>query len=209
LPIILTFNLNLTVMKSKSLRSLMFFGLIALFLAPAMQSCKSKKETVAAPAGEERIEMYCSGPQYFSNDEYFRANDVAESNNQSMAKRKAMSNARLRLAGDIETTMKAVIDNYFSSYATNAAIEDVERYEGMSREVVNQRLNGIRTICEEYTRTADGNYKCYVAIELAGDEIANGMSNRIRDDEKLRIDFQYENFKKTFESEMEEFKEGR
>ncbi|MBE0637827.1 MAG: hypothetical protein IH598_04855 [Bacteroidales bacterium] len=171
-----------------------------------MQGCKSSKESTSAPKGEEKIEMYCSGPEYFSDAEYFRANDVAESTNQSMAKKKAMSNARLALAGSIETTVKAVIDNYFSSYTSGQAIEDRERYEGLSREVIDQQLNGIRTICEEYTKTAEGNYKCYVAIELAGAEIANGMSKRISDDEKLKIDFQYENFKKTFEKEMEEFK---
>jgi hypothetical protein len=196
-------------MKKVHLPSFVVLALVAFLMMPAMQSCKSSKKSATVPKGEERIEMYCSGPQYFSNSEFFRANDVAESNSQSMAKRKAMSNARLALAASIETTVKAVIDNYFSSYTTNAAIEDVERYEGLSREVINQRLNGIRTICEEYTRTADGNYKCYVAIELAGDEIANGMAKRIGDDEKLRIDFQYENFKKTFEKEMDEFKEGR
>lgn len=193
-------------MKRGFFRSVIVFALVALIAMPLMQSCKSSKKSASAPKGEEKIEMYCSGPQYSSDAQYFRANDVAESTNQSMAKKKAMSNARLALAASIETTVKAVIDNYFSSYTSGQAIEDRERYEGLSREVVNQKLNGIRTICEEYTKTAEGNYKCYVAIELAGDEIAKGMSQRISDDEKLKIDFQYENFKKTFEKEMEEFK---
>lgn len=193
-------------MKRGFFRSVIVFALVALFAMPLMQGCKSSKESTSAPKGEEKIETYCSGPQYYSDGEYFRANDVAESTNQSMAKKKAMSNARLALAASIETTVKAVIDNYFSSYTSGQAIEDRERYEGLSREVINQKLNGIRTICEEYTKTAEGNYKCYVAIELAGDEIAKGMSQRISDDEKLKIDFQYENFKKTFEQEMEEFK---
>ena len=74
---------------------------------------------------------------------------------------------------------------------------------------MNQKLNGVRIICEEYTKTTDGNYKCYVAIELAGDEIANGVIKRISDDEKLKLDFQYEKFKETFEKEMEEFKSQR
>jgi len=193
-------------MRRFYLRSFMLLTLLALVASPMMQGCKSKKKAAATPKGEEKIVMFCSGPEFFSNAEYFRANDVGESTNQSMAKKKAMSNARLALAGSIETTVKAVIDNYFNSYTSDRTIEDKERYEGLSREVINQKLNGIRTICEEYTRTSDGNYKCYVAIELAGDEIANGMSKRISDDDKLRIDFQYENFKKTFEKEMEEFK---
>jgi hypothetical protein len=150
--------------------------------------------------------MYCSGPEYFSDNEYFRASNVGESQGQSMAKKKAMSNARLDLAAAIETRVKAVIDNYFSSYTTGDAIQDAERYEGLSREVINQELSGIRTICEQFTKTKDGTYKAYVAIELAGEEILNGMQKRISDDEKLKIDFQYEKFKKEFEKEMDNFK---
>jgi hypothetical protein len=45
--------------------------------------------------------------------------------------------------------------------------------------------------------------------KVAGDEIANGVIKRISDDEKLKLDFQYEKFKETFEKEMEEFKSQR
>ena len=182
------------------------FALMAFVVAPVMQSCKSSKKA-AAPEGETAITMYCSGPEYFSDDEYFRANNSGESTSQSMAKKKAMSNARLDLAAAIETQVKAVIDNYFSSYTSGQDIEDKERYEGLSREVINQELTGIRTICEQFTKTQSGNYKAYVAIELAGDEILNGMKNRISDDEKLKIDFQYEKFKEEFEKEMEDYKD--
>ena len=193
-------------MKTKLFRSIIMLALMAFVVAPLMQGCKSSKKA-AAPEGETAITMYCSGPEYFSDDEYFRANNSGESTSQSMAKKKAMSNARLDLAAAIETQVKAVIDNYFSSYTSGQDIEDKERYEGLSREVINQELNGIRTICEQFTKTQSGNYKCYVAIELAGDEILNGMKNRISDDEKLKIDFQYEKFKEEFEKEMENFKD--
>jgi hypothetical protein len=192
-------------MKTNVYRSFLMMALVAMIAMPALQSCKSSKQA-AKPAGEEAISMYCSGPEYFSDSEYFRANNVGESTNQSMAKKKAMSNARLDLAASIETRVKAVIDNYFSSYTTSDAIEDAERYEGLSREVINQELSGIRTICEQFTKTDNGTYKAYVAVELAGDEILNGMQKRISDDEKLKIDFQYEKFKKEFEKEMENFK---
>ncbi len=192
-------------MKKNVYSSLLMMALVAMIAMPMMQSCKSSKKA-SKPAGEEAISMYCSGPEYFSDSKYFRANNVGESTNQSLAKKKAMSNVRLDLASAIETRVKAVIDNYFSSYTTEAGIEDRERYEGLSREVVNQELTGIRTICEQFTKTKDGTYKAYVAVELAGDEILNGMQKRIADDEKLKIDFQYEKFKKEFEKEMDNFK---
>jgi hypothetical protein len=109
------------------------------------------------------------------------------------------------LAASIQTQVKAVSDNYVQSVAAGGEIEDVERFESLGREVVNQELNGIRTICEQFTKLDNGRYKCYVAIELAGNEILNGMKNRIGDDEKLRIDFQYETYKKEFQKEMDKF----
>lgn len=193
-------------MKGKIFRSAVMLALLAFILTPSMQSCKSSK-SVVKESGEVAIATYCSGPEYFSDNEYFRANNSGESTSQSMAKKKAMSNARLDLAAAIETRVKAVIDNYFSSYTSGPDIDDKERYEGLSREVINQELNGIRTKCEQFTKLANGNYKCYVAIELAGDEILNGMKNRISDDEKLKIDFQYEKFKEEFQKEMDQFKD--
>jgi hypothetical protein len=193
-------------MKTKLYRSFVMLVLLAFVAAPTMQSCKSSKKA-SAEKGEVAITTYCSGPEYYSDDEYFRANNSGESTNQSMAKKKAMSNARLDLAASIETKVKAVIDNYFSSYTSGQDIDDKERYEGLSREVINQELNGIRTKCEQFTKLENGNYKCYVAIELAGDEILNGMKNRISDNEKLKIDFQYEKFKEEFQKEMDQFQD--
>lgn len=186
-------------------KSFFLLMLAAIFMVPALNSCKSSKET-KAPEDEVLVQTYCSGPEYFTNAEYFRANSVGESTDQVMSKKKALSNAKQELAGAIETTIKAVIDNYFSSYEANN-VEDVrERYEGLSREVINQKLNGIKTICEKQTKTKDGNYKTYVAIELAGDEILNAMNDRVSKDTKLEMDFQYDKFKKELEKEMENYK---
>lgn len=46
------------------------------------------------------------------------------------------------------------------------------------------------------------NTKYMASLELAGEEIMNAMANRIKNDDKLRIDFEYEKFKKVFEEEM-------
>ena len=51
-------------------------------------------------------------------------------------------------------------------------------------------------------KTPDNKYKVYIALELAGNELLEGISNSIKNDDKLRIDFEYEKFKKVFEEEM-------
>lgn len=180
------------------------FMLIALGSFITFGGCKSKEKVAkVSEQGETLIEVYCSGPDYQSNDEFFRANQVGESVDQATAKKKAQSNSRAELASSIETTIKAVVDNYVNSRELNNVEEAEERYESLSREVVNQKLTGVKTICERTTKTSEGKYKTYIAIELAGDELMSALNERLSKDDKLKIDYDYEQFKKTFEEEMD------
>jgi hypothetical protein len=184
------------------------FMLATLLVFIVMSGCKSKEEAVKE-TGETLIDVYCSGPEYQSNAEYFRANQVGESVDQASAKKKAMSNARADLAAAVETTVKGVVDNYLNSRELNNVEEAEERFESLTREVINQKLTGVKTICEKTTKTTDGKYKTYIALELAGDELMNAMNARLSDDAKLKIDYDYEQFKKTFEAEMDKMEKDR
>ena len=180
-----------------------------MIIAVTFSQCRSKRDAAQTPTGETRVEVLCSGPEFFSNADFFRANSVAESQNQANSKRMALSNARAELAAQIEVTVKSVIDNYVQDVTVGNRSEFTQRYEGLSREVVNQRLSGTRVICEELTRTGDGMYKTYIAIELSGDEYFNAMNQRISNDERLRVDYNYEKFKETFNQEMEQMRNDR
>ena len=78
-----------------------------------------------------------------------------------------------------------------------------ERFEQLNREIVEQKLTGVRTLCEKLMRTDNGTYKTYIAIELSADELVATYNERLSKDERLRIDYDYEKFKETFEKEME------
>jgi hypothetical protein len=198
-------------MKTRKISSLTFLVLAAFAVIMVLGGCKSKKEATAvqappANAGEKLIEVYCSGPEYQSDDKIFRANNLGESADQATSKKKALSNAKADLAGFIETTLKATFDNYVKDSEMNNVSEVLEKYEGLSREVVNQKLNGIRVICEKQTVTQNNTYKTYVAIELSGEDIASAMNQRLSTDDKLFIDYNYEKYKETFDKEMENLK---
>ena len=51
-----------------------------------------------------------------------------------------------------------------------------------------------------------GNYKCYVAIELSAQDLLAAYNERLSKDDKLKIDYDYEKFKETFDKEMENMK---
>lgn len=190
------------IMKMKFL----FLGLAAAFMA----SCGSSRQTaqstgIVGAAGDVEIIIPCSGLEFTSSPEFFRANSMGVSTNLEIAGQKAMTSARAKLAASIETTIKTVTDKYISSYEEGISTADRGRYQSITREVVNQRLNGIRTICQKTMQGTDGQYKCYVAIELAGDELVKAVSNTISDDSKLRTDFEYQKFLQTYEEEMSNF----
>ena len=182
----------------------------ALMLSGGMTACKSKKKAAEAatpPSGETEVKVLCSGPEFFTNDEFFRANALGESMDQATSKKKAMPNARAEMASAINTTIKGVIDNYVNSREMNNREEVAERFEGLTREVLDQRLTGTRTICEKVMKVdATGNFKTYVAIELSAQDLLGAYNERLSNDERLRIDYDYEKFKETFEAEMNKMK---
>ncbi|MFZ4707932.1 MAG: hypothetical protein ACOYMF_18165 [Bacteroidales bacterium] len=180
----------------------LFAILLAAVAIFGFSQCGSSKKATPNVAGEQLIETYCSGPEFQSNKDFFRANAISESMDQQVSRQKALTQARTLLAQQLQVTLKNVTDAYVNSTSHNTVEDLGQRYEGLTREVTNQKLSGTRTICEKTTRTQAGNYKTYVALELSGEEVMGAMKAKISADEKLRIDYDYEKFKKTFEDEM-------
>lgn len=180
-------------------------SLLPLALVLVLFSCKSKKEVGVSPKeqGEILIEQYCSGDEYFSDKKTFRANAIGESLDQMTAKKKARSNAQSELAKTISSTMKIVGDNYVNSTEFNNKEEVTETFNEMARTVVNEQLQGAVKVCEKMTKTQEGKYKCYMAIELTASKLAQKYHEQLSKDEKIKADYNYEKFKETFDKEME------
>lgn len=175
----------------------------ALFLlaAAVVSGCKGKKETLQP--GEKEINIPCSGPDYFTNTKFFRANSLGESSDLRVSKEKALTNARAELAASIQTVVKTVTDNYVNSREFNNKEDLEERFEQLSRSIVDQTLSGIKTICERQVQTDKGGYRTYIAIELSASDIVAKYTENLSKDERLKIDYDYEKFKDTFDKEME------
>jgi hypothetical protein len=162
----------------------------------------SEALTSALPKGEVEVAIPCSGPEYYTDAQVFRANSVGISNDHAVSKRLAMANARADLAAAIEVTIGTVTDSYVKSIGGTRSEALSQRFESLTREVVTQRLSGLRTLCERYFRTEAGRYKTYVAIELSAQQLAESYQKRVEADSALRADFDYEKFKAVFQAEM-------
>lgn len=181
-----------------------FSSVVVVIAAILIAGCKTKPAPM--PGGEKEVSVPCSGPDFFTTNKVFRANSIGESMDQVTSKKKALTNARNELAQSIQTTVKTVTDNYTNSRTMDKRESLEQKFEQLNREVVDQTLTGVRTICEKLVQTKEGNYKTYVAIELSADDLVKEYNARITKDESLKIDYDYEKFKDTFNAEMEKKK---
>ena len=191
----------------KRLQNSVLAATLILGIGVVFTSCK-KKPIEKTPAGEVTILEKCSGQQYFSDKNTFRATATGESMDRETAKKKARSNANAELAKTIKVTMKIVGDNYVNSSEFNNKEEVTETFNEMSRTVVDQELQGAMKICDELTRnTSTGNYVAYIAIELSGTKLADSYNDKLSKDERIKVEYNYEKFKETFEEEMRKLEE--
>jgi len=187
----------------KKLTNLSF--VVIVIAAAVIAGCKGKEKL---PKGETEVIVPCSGPDFFTTSKFFRSNSMGESMDQVTSKKKALTNARNELAQAIQTTVKTVTDNYVNSRTMNNKEELEQRFESLNREVVDQTLSGIVTKCEKLMKTGDNTYKTYVALELSADDLVAKYNERLSKDERLKIDYDYEKFKDTFNAEMDKLSKG-
>ena len=147
-------------------------------------------------------DRFCDGPEYQTDKEHFRASAAGESMDQMMSEKKALSEVRAKLATQLEVLVKAVADNYGKSSEMNKKEDLMKRFETLSREVVNQKLTGTHEICNKQTKMKDGTYKTYIALELGGNDIMNALDKKLSNDDMIKIDYNYEKYKKVLEEEM-------
>jgi len=187
----------------KSILSVMNVFLLVGIVSMGMFSCKSKEKVLTShDLGETEIIIPCSGPEFSSNSKVLRYSALGESKDQMVAKKKAMSEARAGLAASLSTLVKGVTDNYVKSGNYNNAEELMTRYEGLIREVIDQNINGSTVICEKATITKSRTYKYYVCLELGSNDLFESINQKASNNEMLKVDYNYERFKKTFEEEM-------
>lgn len=175
---------------------------LAFLVAGAALTGCSNKDITPKQAGQNEIIEYCSGSEYKSDKNHFRATSTAVSMNREVAKKLARSNAENKLARAINVVIESVTDNYVNQSTFNNEEEVTTTFNELARGVVNQALSGAITACNRLTQKADGKYVSYIAVELSATELVGKYNERLSQDERIRAEYNYEKFKETFEAEM-------
>ena len=193
---------QLTLKQINLMKKIHTLAIAAVAMTLGLAGCKSSNSITPSQNGEVEIIEYCTGSDYNTDGKHFRATATGESLSRETAKKMSRSNAEDRLARSIEATLEVVTDNYVNSSKFNNKEEVTETFNNLARTTVSQELRGAIIICEKLTQKPDGSFVSYIAIELSGEQIAQAYNERLSKEERIMAEYNYENFKQTFEEEM-------
>lgn len=164
----------------KTLNLFMLIGIGSLI----MVGCKSN------PFGKKVKEPF-SGSSYESNNRFFRGTGKGTSSKDNIAWSKADMNAKVELAGQVNTTMKQVTDQYFSDKSNESAGEALERFESLARQSMNTQISNLIKIGEK--KYFDGEkYTVFMAYEIKKRAMLKFMKKQAKLDAKYNDDLQKE-----------------
>lgn len=177
--------------------------LIPAVAALTLAGCKSKKTTpVQKETGAVEITVPFSGKEFRTDENTFRAKQVGRSPDIATAKKIAFQNARGEMAGNINAVVKRVTDQYTNQRTVGNTQEFENKFEELSREVVNLEMSNVKEIGEKIFKEADGSYTYWIAIEADKKEIFEKIDSRISSDAKLKLDYDKQKFQQIFDAEM-------
>lgn len=187
-------------MQTTVLRLIMVASLLSF------ASCSSSKKLSKA-TGARELSLPLSGREYQSDRSHFRATQSGKSPDLALSKKIALQNANAELAGIVSKTIKRVMDQYTNQRSVGSVQEYENKVEEMTREVVNQNLQGVRMIGEKIYQEEDKSYTYWVAVEISVKDIQEASENKISKDQRLQLDYDAKKFREQFDSEMQKLEQ--
>ena len=122
------------------MRSLLSLLSISIFVL-ALASCKGNSKMYG-----NQVKDPFSSSKYMSDKKFFRATGKGQSMKDNVAEKKADIDAKAELAGQVNIMMKEVADAYMGQSENAEAGEVYEKFQSLSREVVNTELSDLRKV---------------------------------------------------------------
>ncbi len=178
-----------------------------LLLIPAIAvlsftACKSKKKPIQKETGAIEISVPFSESKYRTDVDAFRSKQVGKSPDLATAKKIAFQNARAEMAANINAMVKRVTDQYTNQRTVGNAQEFENKFEELSREVVNLEMSNVKEIGEKIFKETDGAYSYWIALEAEKKNVFDKIDSKISSDAKLKLDYDKQKFQQIFDSEM-------
>lgn len=156
-----------------------FSQLYLIALLTAVFSCAS------GPLGQ-RVKEPFRGKAYESNNRWFRGTGKGESSQDNIALGKADIAAKAQLAGQVNTTMKQVADQYLGQTENERAADVADKFQSLVRQVMNTEIADLRKMGQEkYFNKKTNTYTVFIAYEIKKNAMFRFMKKQARVDKTI------------------------
>lgn len=176
----------------------------------AMMSCGGSKQiqndkpSLSETYAGKTIELPCSDVNR-SDKDYFRQLGVGKDTELSIAQKNALKNAKDLLLNRLGGMVVGLATNYSKTYQKSGKGDDLEGIvESELTTAVKKALDDADNACEQAAVLPTGEIQYYYVIEVRKNELAEKMAKSISDNDKLRAEFDCEQFRKYAEEYMKQ-----
>lgn len=126
------------------------------------------------------------GNAYESNNRFFRGTGKGVSSQDNIARGKADIEAKAQLAGQVNTTMKQVADQYLGQAENERGADVADKFQSLVRQVMNTNISDLRKIGEKkYYNEKNKEYSVFIAYEIKKNAMFRFMKKQAKVDNTI------------------------
>lgn len=126
------------------------------------------------------------GNAYESNNRFWRGTGKGASSQDNIARGKADIEAKAQLAGQVNTTMKQVADQYLGQTENQNAADVADKFQSLVRQVMNTNISDLRKMGEEkFYNEEKREYTVFIAYEIKKNAMLRFMKKQAKVDQTI------------------------
>jgi len=159
--------------------SMKYAHFVLIAALAALYSCASN------PFGKKVKEPF-RGSAYESNNRWFRGTGKGESSQDNIALGKADIAAKAQLAGQVNSTMKQVADQYLGQTENERAADVADKFQSLVRQTMNTEIADLRKMGQEkYYNAKTKTYTVFIAYEIKKNAMFRFMKKQAKVDQTI------------------------
>jgi hypothetical protein len=160
-----------------AMKSLQYFSILTILFI--FYGCAS------SPLGSKVKEPF-QGNAYESNNRFWRGTGKGESIKDNIARSKADLEAKSQLAGQVNTTMKQVADQYLGQTENENAADVADKFQSLVRQIMNTDIADLRKIGEKkFLNDKTKTYTVFIAYEIKKNAMLRFMKKQAKVDKTI------------------------
>ena len=134
----------------------------------------------------KKVKEPFQGSAYESNNRFWRGTGKGSSSQDNIARNKADLDAKAQLAGQVNTTMKQVADQYLGETGNERAADVADKFQSLVRQVMNTEISDLRKIGEKkYFNEKSKEYTVFMAYEIKKNAMLRFMKKQAKVDQTI------------------------